>query len=402
MGEELYMLQGWDYYLYYLLVIYYKYIEVSLMIRICAILLTFCLTGFVVSIIILTYNNYLQIFRERRVRKMHDRYGKIIDNILLDEKEIDEIEIREERLGLQKNKKFKDKEREAICTLIIEKIETLGLGNINRHNYNLLLETFHISEWIEHNIEKGSVRKKIEAFRMVQTLDCRVRSSQSVQYVYDRNHNLKKAARYAYIYSAQNAPFRFFEEDLNFLFFNSDAPSLHYILEYRHKNNMSMPDYINWMRIPQPTNSLKLFCIKEIELFDKREDAPRLYEIFKTTDDNEVRGMILRTLGKFKYTAMEEELMQVYNKEKEFVKRSIAIALMELGTGNPKVVEFLKEKYTDSKDINTSMTLLNALYNYGPQGQAVFKQLEACCAAKDKLQFKHIQDPLTNDRAYEL
>jgi HEAT repeat protein len=163
-----------------------------------------------------------------------------------------------------------------------------------------------------------------------------------------------------------------------------------------------MPDYINWMRIPQPTNSLKLFCIKEIELFDKREDAPRLYEIFKTTDDNEVRGMILRTLGKFKYTAMEEELMQVYNKEKEFVKRSIAIALMELGTGNPKVVEFLKEKYTDSKDINTSMTLLNALYNYGPQGQAVFKQLEACCDAKDKLQFKHIQDPLTNDRAYEL
>ena len=42
MGEELYMLQGWDYYLYYLLVIYYKYIEFSLMIRICAILLTFC------------------------------------------------------------------------------------------------------------------------------------------------------------------------------------------------------------------------------------------------------------------------------------------------------------------------------------------------------------------------
>ena len=43
------MLQGWDYYLYYLLVIYYKYIEFSLMIRICAILLTFCLTGFVVK-----------------------------------------------------------------------------------------------------------------------------------------------------------------------------------------------------------------------------------------------------------------------------------------------------------------------------------------------------------------
>ena len=65
-------------------------------------------------------------------------------------------------------------------------------------------------------------------------------------------------------------------------------------------------------------------------------------------------------------------------------------------------MEFLKEKYTDSKDINTSMTLLNALYNYGAQGQAVFKQLEACCDSKDKLQFKHIQDPLTNDRAYEL
>ena len=88
MGEELYMLQGWDYYLYYLLVIYYKYIEFSLMIRICAILLPFCLTGFVVSIIIMTYNNYLQIFRERRVRKMHYRNGKIIDNILLDEKQI--------------------------------------------------------------------------------------------------------------------------------------------------------------------------------------------------------------------------------------------------------------------------------------------------------------------------
>lgn len=400
MANEIFMLEGWDYYLYYLLVIYYKYIEFSLMIRICAILLTFCLAGFVLSVLVMTYNNYLQIFRERRVNKMRDRYGKIIDNILLDKEEVSDIEIRE-RLGL-KNKKFKDKEREAICALMIEKIETIGLNNINRHNYNLLLATFQISEWIEHNIEKGSVRKKIEAFRMVQTLDCRVRSSQSVQYVYDRNHNLKKAARYAYIYTAQNAPFRFFEEDPNFLFFNSDAPSLHYILEYRQKNNMSMPDYISWMKIPQPTNNLKLFCIKEIELFDKREDAPRLYEIFKNVGDNEVRGMILRTLGKFNYTAMESEIMKIYNEEQEFVRRCIVVALMELNTGNPIVVEFLKEKYGESRDINTTMTILNALYNYGVAGEAVFRQLEAACPTENKLQFKHIQDPLTNDRAYEL
>ena len=86
MADELYLLQGWDYYLYYLLVLYYRYIEFSFMIRMCAILLTFCLIGFVLSITVMTYNNYLQIFRERRVTRMRDRYGKIIDNILFDEK----------------------------------------------------------------------------------------------------------------------------------------------------------------------------------------------------------------------------------------------------------------------------------------------------------------------------
>ena len=401
MADELYVLQGWDYYLYYLLVLYYKYIEFSFMIRVCAILLTFCLIGFVLSITVMTYNNYLQIFRERRVTRMRDRYGKIIDNILFDENDLENDFAIRERLGMP-NKKLKDKEREAFCTLMTEKIENIDFKNINRHNYDLLLATFRVSEWIEHNIEKGSVSKKIEAFRLVQTLDCRVRSSQSVQYVYDRHHDLKKAARYAYIYSAQNAPFRFFEEDPNFRFYNSDAPSLHYILEYRHKNNMSMPDYISWMKIPQPNNGLKLFCIKEIELFDKREDAPRLYEIFKTSDDNEVRGMILRTLGKFGYSEMESELMQIYSKEKEFVKRCIVVALMGLNTGNPAVVEFLKEKYKDSKDTSTTMTILNALYSYGPAGLAAFRQFEAACDPKKQLQFKHIEDPLTNDRAYEL
>lgn len=402
MIESFYVLQGWDYYLYYLFVIYYKYIEFSLMIRACAILLTLCLVGFVIAALVMTYNNYVAAFKQHRIRKMQERYGKIIENIVLDEEILDNIEIRE-RLGLsQQNKKFKDSEREAISAMMTAMIENLGFANINRTNYEVLLDTFLLVEWIEHNIEKGSVRQKIEAFRMMQILDCRVRSSQSVQYVYDRNTDLKKAARYAYIYSAQSAPFRFFEEDPNFLFYNSDAPSIHYILEYRQKNNMSMPDYINWMKIPQPDNCLKLFCIKEIEFFDKREDCKRLYEIYKTETDNEVRGHILRTLGKFKYYEMENELMATYNEELEFVKRCIAVALMELGSGNPGVPHFLKEKYDESRDIKTTMTILNALYNCGAAGRALFEQLEAAAPKEKKMQFLHIKDTITNDRAYEL
>ena len=402
MIESVYILQGWDYYLYYLFVIYYKYIEFSLMIRICAILLTLCLVGFVVASLVMTYNNYAAAFKVRRIRKMQERYGKIIENIVLEKENLANIEIRE-RLGLsQQNKKFKDKERDAISSLMTEMIENLGLSNLNRSNYEALLETFQLVDWIEHNIEKGSIKQKIEAFRMMQILDCKVRSSQSVQYVYDRNTDLKKAARYAYIYSAQSAPFRFFEEDPNFLFYNSDAPSIHYILEYRQKNNMSMPDYVNWMKIPQPDNCLKLFCIKEIEFFDKREDCKRLYEIYKTESDNEVRGHILRPLGTFKYREMESELMATYNEEQEFVKRCIAVALMELGGDNPAVANFLKEKYDESRDIKTTMTILNALYNYGASGRAIFASLEAAAPKENKMRFLHIKDSITNDRAYEL
>jgi hypothetical protein len=165
---------------------------------------------------------------------------------------------------------------------------------------------------------------------------------------------------------------------------------------------MSMPDYVNWMKIPQPDNCLKLFCLKEIEFFDKREDCKRLYEIYKLENDNEVRGHILRTLGKFKYLEMESELLATYNEEQEFVKRCIVVALMELGSGNPAVARFLKEKYEESRDINTSMTILNALYNYGALGRAAFEQLEEAAPKENTMRFMHIKDSLTNDRAYEL
>ena len=395
-------MQGWDYYLYSLWVLYYEFIEFSPMIRVCSILLSACIVTYVITSIIMTYNNYVNAFKERRVRKMQERYGKIIDNILLSQEELEALEIRE-RLGLsQNNKRFKDKEREAIIQMMAEKVEHYGINNINRNNYSLLLETFQLVEWIEHSIEKGSIKDKINAFRLVQILDFKVRSSQSVQYVYDRNTDLKKAARFAYIYSAQSAAFRFFEEDPNFRYFKSDGPSLHYILDYRQRNKMSMPDYINWMKIPQSNNWLKLFSIKEIELFNKREDAKRLFEYYKNSEDAEVRGMILRTLGKMKYTEMEEEIMQKYLEEGEFVRRCTIVALLELGTGNPKVVDFIRSQFDDVRDINTRMTMLNALYNYNEYGRNTFAQLENAAKEKDKMQFLHIKNPLTNDRAYEL
>jgi hypothetical protein len=94
--------------------------------------------------------------------------------------------------------------------------------------------------------------------------------------------------------------------------------------------------------------------------------------------------------------------MQKYLEEGEFVRRCTIVALLELGTGNPKVVDFIRSQFDDVRDINTSMTMLNALYNYNEYGRNTFAQLENAAKEKDKMQFLHIKNPLTNDRAYEL
>ena len=56
------------------------------MIRICAILLTLCLVGFVVAALVMTYNNYVAAFKARRKLKMQERYVKIIENIVLEKR----------------------------------------------------------------------------------------------------------------------------------------------------------------------------------------------------------------------------------------------------------------------------------------------------------------------------
>lgn len=399
-----YELGYFEYLWYFIYSLYYKFLEYPLMIRVCSVVLIGLILTIPLSILILFIRNQIIIWQKKKLQKVREKYSSVFRDILTNPENLNEDYIREKILdcrGRELSSKFSSSELELISKLLAEKVQDYKERHLNRHNYQQILYVLNVAGWLEDRIEKGSVSTCIRCFQTAQILDCTLRGSVSTRFAYHRNKELRSVARSTYTFTNREDPFRYMEPDTDFIFHDSDGPSIHDMLLYRSDNNMLMPNFIDWIKLEQPNNKFRIFTIDEIAFFNKTELCDDLYDYMLKTNDTHIKGCAIRALGKLGYRKMENEICAMFANSGGYMRASIIVGLRELGIRGPKIVSFYKEAYTLARREKVMMTILNALYFCGEEGRAAFHSLELAADEKDKQRFEHIKNPITNDRAYE-
>ena len=393
-----------DYIWYFLFSLYYKFLEYPIMIRICSVLLTLLILTIPISYIMLFIRNQLILHNNRQLKRCREKYASTFREILIEEEDLPAELVREKIAdcrGVNASVKISKKELNHIVQILKEKIQDYNERNLNRYNYQQILIVLNIAGWLENTIEKSGVTKCIQCFQIAQILDCPLRGSLSARFAYHRNMQLRHVARQTYALTNREEPFRYMEEGAGFVYQDSYGPEIHDILVYRRDNNLLMPNFIEWIKLDQPTNKFRLFCIDEIEFFKMDDVLDDLYNYMLITTDPMVKGRIIRTLGKMGYTAMKDDICAMFANSAGYMRASILVGLRELGLRGPQIVEFYKNSYKFARREKVAMTALDALYCCGEEGKAAFLALEQAADAKEKIRFEHIKNPITNDRAYE-
>ncbi len=393
-----------EYYWYLLYSLYYEFLEYPPMVRVCSLVLTGLFLIIPISCLTLIVRNYLIKRRQNKLDNARKIYLETFRKILTDPEDLMPERVREmiaEKRKKSVDAKFTNEELNLFAQILKEKVQDYNRKNINRNNYQQILYVLNMSAWLEDIIEKKGVKRSIEAFNLAQVLDCPLRGSVSARFAYHKDPYLRKVARITYMLTNKEEPFRYIEGEHNYTYVESDGPILHDILAYRFDNGLMMPNFIEWIKLDQPTNKFRLFCMTEILFFKREEEYDDLYEYMLKSNDSQVKGYAIRVLGKVGYKKVEQDLYDMLHSAQGILKISIIACLNDLAVRGARVVELYKSIYAKSRRENEAMTTLNALYNCGAEGRAAFHELERIAPKNEQMRFAHIMNPITNDRAYE-
>lgn len=382
------VLYGIDYIEYYFYWIYYKFIGYPLIIRICSIAVMFCIIAYLFLMFHIIYGIFKRRKEKRRYNTIFDKYYEEMKDISLDANTLQEEEIAD-RLHYDTKKRPKRYELRIITQLLTE-IKSAYEDKINELNYQSIQNVFQITRFLERELQFGRKRAKIQALKLIQSINGYASEAVLVRFLYHRELELRNSARYTYMWLSQGNPFRFFDEDIGMKLRQWDMMELHAILEHRKKVGYSTPSFIKWVNTSAEEN-VKIFFINEIRLYNETESAPILAKQINARSV-EIRSEAIRTLGKLNYKEIEPKLIEMYHVQPEEVKRNIISAVADLKT--EKALGFLYNAYDDADNWSTKRVILNALYNYSAMGRKTFDQLERKADSRTSILFAHTKHPL--------
>ena len=184
-------------------------------------------------------------------------------SISLDSNTLSEEEIAD-RLQYDTKKRPKPNELRIITQLLTE-IKSVHEDEINELNYQTIQTVFQITRFLERELQFGSKRAKIQALKLIQSINGYASEAVLVRFLYHREIELRNSARYTYMWLSQGDPFRFFDEDIGMKLRQWDMMELHAILEHRKKVGYNTPSFIKWVNTSAEEN-VKIFFINEIRL----------------------------------------------------------------------------------------------------------------------------------------
>lgn len=388
------ILYGADYLEYYLSLIYFKYSENPLIIRICIIVVVlFIFAYFVLSVYIL-----LGVICRKKDKKntqmLYNKYYNTIVNIALDKNLLKLSDIIQQIGYNIEGKKKKNQKQLRKIAYMMSNIKGRYGKEINSPNFMNIQTAFDISHFLERELLFGSHSKKILALKFIQSLDSYVGEPILVRFLYHSNIKIRKSARNAYIWISQTNPFRFFEEDINMSLNQWDMIEMHDIINHRQKNDLLIPNLGKWAT-ESIQEDVKVFFINEIKYLGS-EDNCNVLQNMLNTQSWRLRNELINALGSLKCIKVEKKLIEIYNLQPEFIKQTIIESIFLIKSGDAE--SFFKFSYESAENQKIKLLSLYKLYNYSKKGKTIFEDLRGKVVnANEIILFEHVKCPFINN-----
>lgn len=395
---EYYTLDGIEYWKYYIMLLYYRFAEMPPVVRVVAIFTTLCIIAIVLLII---GNLHKSLKEERRVRRIqsYDRRfkEKIIE--LATTQELMDVNTISEELGLPKNFRMKTKTTGSMIPILIN-VQRNHKAEINRPNWQRILQAFKVPAYFEMMMRSRKTQLRIKALKNISDMDADLKEAVASRYLFSKDKKMMMNARFHVARFGTSYPFKALEEDNDLLFTNEMMVNFHNILQYRHDNNMSMPNLIRWCNRQPVNEELRIFAVNEIRLFKRYDDSPELLAMLKDCRDEQFACALIKALGELEYIPAESEFRHRYAMASFAERQALADALGVINSGNPEVVNYLTYDYESSTDHVSKMKALRVLYNYGRRGRDAFNKLKAEASPANAPLFEHIECNLLDSSKY--
>jgi len=387
------ILYGFDYLEYYLALIYFKFSEYPLIIRICiSVVVLFFLAYFFLSFYILL-GVILRKKEKKNTQTAYDRFYEPIVEIALNPETLRLNEIIASIKPYSRKKIGRNHKKTQRIAFMLSQIKGKFGDQINKVNFQNIQTAFGIPQFLERELLFGSDNRKILALKFIESLDAYVSEAILIRFLYHHNVELRRSARCAHMWISQTSPFRFFEEDLSTKLNLWDMIEMHYIINNRKTKGLPIPNLGKWAN-ESIEEDMKVFFINEIKLLGFHDNCEILFKMIHTQSWR-VRNVVIAALGALKCQKTEEKLIEMYPLQPEHIKQTIIQSISLIHSGDAEL--FLMSAYETAENQHTKLLSLDKLYNYSEKGKYLFEDLrKKALYCNDRILFEHVKCPFIN------
>ena len=387
---------------YYIVYIYNEFRDLSIVVKIAAIGLTFYILLIIWALARLIYQSYKRRRMSKIYQRLEDRYGKGVKYILSPEanstmtrKEVlDALELSES--DAQSKSLLKDyNERLCMCRIIYRARISEEASLRRRKNLHILLRIFGMQEFLEYLINRDRMSMKTEALHILRAFKLPINPWVVNQLMNSNRNRVRRLAMYASIMSSSNMDMEYFESE----FFDEncciyDEIQLGYVLQRRKTARRKIPN-LAILALKQKNISTQCVFINMMRQFNQKEYCQELEELFQLNSDSELIEEISRTWGYLNYTDGEDLMNEVLLTQSDSTKITIMHALARLGTG--KSLNTLIDGYRNNGDPKVRYEALRCLWNYGEAGREKVKEFEREATSTEKTLFDFFHNDITKE-----
>ena len=154
---DYFVLSGFGYWKYYIMLLYYRLAEYPPMVRFCAIFTTFFLISFVVLLFLDGVRTYRNTIQERHDRRARRRYQQAVVEMATTPQNLDPDVILE-RLDIPEDYKPRPRFVRPILQMLLDIYPKIK-DNINKANWREILRSFRMQVYFERQVRSRDTRK---------------------------------------------------------------------------------------------------------------------------------------------------------------------------------------------------------------------------------------------------
>lgn len=345
-------------------------------------------------------------FVEKRKRKMFERiekkYGKGMEYLVSENAseimtdvqiaELFELDKEDPNKPLLKNTREKRMFVQVFYKYFISKRSELS----KTENTHTMLNLFSIPDYLEKEVSLGSMKHKVDALGKMRTFKLPISPWVINKLLNSKYLRVQRLAMYSNIMSSSDSALDYFETD----FFDNnccikDEIELGFSLQRRRKMGLKLPNLARWAHIQNNEKSQCMF-VRLMRRFNEIEYCGQLKDLYTQTKKKKLIEEISRTWGYLHYVESEDMLIEALLTQPDDTKVAIMHAMTRLGTG--RSIDALLDGFKNTTNPHVRYEALRCIYNYGPQGRALFEELEQKASEEDLKFFTFFHNPITLEK----